>query len=133
MYLFDTDIITNILKKRPSQNLVMRLQNCDKSCQFISVITVMEIIYGAYKSSRPEYHLEKLENIILPAVNIAGFGMKSARICGKLKADLELKGTGLSLADLQIASIAIADDLILITGNIGHFERIPGLKIENWL
>jgi len=47
MYLFDTDIITNILKKRPSQNLVMRLQNCDKSCQFISVITVMEIIYGA--------------------------------------------------------------------------------------
>jgi predicted nucleic acid-binding protein len=133
MYLFDTDVITNILKKRPSQNLVMRLQDCDKSSQFISVITVMEIIYGAYKSSRPEYHLEKLENVILPAVNIARFGMKSAHICGKLKADLELKGRRLSLADLQIAAIAIADELILITGNISHFERIPGLKTENWL
>jgi len=89
----------------------------------------MEITYGAYKSSGSEYHLEKLENIILPAVNVLGFGVKSDRICGKLKADLELK----SLADLQIASIAIANDLILITGNTSHFERIPELKIENWL
>lgn len=133
MYLFDTDTITGVLKKSPFPGLVEKLQKLKKSNQFISTITISEIVYGAYKSSRPDYHIERLEKLLLPAVNIVGFDTKSSYICGRLRADLQQKGMVLSLADLQIASIALANDLILITGNTKHFKRIDRLKIDNWL
>lgn len=133
MYLFDTDIITNVLKKQPSQCLLERLALIPKHQQHISTVTVSEIVYGAMKSSRPAYHLNNLEQILLPSVNVVSFDTKAACVCGRLRAELEKKGQPLDLADLEIASIAIAEDLILITGNIRHFGRIKGLRLENWL
>lgn len=133
MFLFDTDTITNILKPRPSENLLHRLKKTSKSEQYITTITVFEIVYGAEKSQRPEFHLKNLESILLPAVNIVGFDTKSAYVCGRIRAKLEKLGTPLDLADLEIASIAIANDLTLITNNVRHFERVPLLRYENWL
>ena len=133
MFLFDTDTITNILKPRPSLNLLAKLKPIQKKQQFISTITISEIVYGAEKSQRPKFHLENLENILLPAVNIVTFDTKAAYACGRIRASLEKLGTPLDLADLEIASIAITNDLILITNNIKHFKRIPMLKYENWL
>ncbi|MCW5207057.1 type II toxin-antitoxin system VapC family toxin [Desulfobulbus sp. F5] len=133
MYLFDTDIITNVLKKQPSQCLLERLALIPKHQQHISTVTVSEIVYGAMKSSRPAYHLNNLEQILLPSVNVVSFDSKAACVCGRLRAELEKKGQPLDLADLEIASIAIAEDLILVTGNIRHFCRIEGLRLENWL
>ncbi|PWQ97843.1 type II toxin-antitoxin system VapC family toxin [Leucothrix pacifica] len=133
MYLFDTDILTNIVKPRPSPRLLQRLGEVSQSQQFVSTITISEIVYGAEKSHRPAYHLNNLENVLLPAVNIAGFDAKAAYVCGRIRADLEKKGTPLDLADLEIASIAIANDFILVTNNTRHFERIEQLRYENWL
>jgi tRNA(fMet)-specific endonuclease VapC len=133
MYLFDTDIITNVLKKQPSQCLLERFALIPKHQQHISTITVSEIVYGAMKSSRPAYHLNNLEQILLPSVNVVSFDTKAACVCGRFRAELEKKGQPLDLADLEIASIAIAKDLILVTGNIRHFGRIEGLRLENWL
>jgi len=132
MFLFDTDIITNILKKYPSKTLLKRLVTIPKPEQFISTITISEIVYGAFKSDRPEYHLENLKTILLPSVNIVGFDSKAAYICGRLRAELEKKGLPLDLADLEIAAISIAGNFLLVTGNTKHFERIPELRIENW-
>ena len=128
MYLFDTDIITNVLKKQPARCLLERLTLIPKHQQHISTVTVSEIVYGAMKSSRPAYHLNNLEQILLPSVNVVSFDSKAACVCGRLRAELEKKGQ-----PLEIASIAIAEDLILITGNIRHFCRIEGLRLENWL
>ena len=133
MYLFDTDIITNVFKKKPSKTLLQRLGAIPRSRQFISTITISEIVYGAEKSSRPAYHLKNLQEILLPAVNIIGFDGKAAYVCGKLRAYLEKKGMPLDFADLQIAAIAIANGFILVTGNTRHFARIQELKVENWL
>lgn len=133
MYLFDTDTITNVLKKQPSPSLLQRLAATDRSRQHISTITVAEIVYGAFKSGRPRFHLDNLEKILLPAVNIVGFDSKAAYVCGRLRAELEGRGEPLSLADLEIAAIAMANDLTLVTGNTRHFERIPDLAVENWL
>jgi tRNA(fMet)-specific endonuclease VapC len=133
MYLFDTDTITNVLKKQPSPSLLQRLATIDQSYQYISTITVAEIVYGAFKSGRPRFHLENLERILLPAVNIVSFDSKAAYVCGRLRAELEGRGEPLSLADLEIGAIAIANDLTLITGNTRHFARIPDLVFENWL
>ncbi|NOR68323.1 MAG: PIN domain-containing protein [Methylomarinum sp.] len=133
MFLFDTDTITNIVKPRPSQNLLAKLANVSKDQQYISTITISEIVYGAEKSQRPEYHLKNLETILLPAVNIVGFDTKAAYVCGRIRAELEKRGTPLDLADLEIASIAIANNLTLITNNVRHFKRVPLLRFENWL
>ena len=133
MFLFDTDIITNILKKNPSKPLLERLTLVPKTEQYISTITVSEIVYGAVKSSRPAYHLKNLETVLLPSVNVVGFDSKAAYVCGRLRAELEKKGLPLDLADLEIAAIAIAGNFSLITGKPKHFERVPDLKLENWL
>jgi tRNA(fMet)-specific endonuclease VapC len=133
MFLFDTDIITNILKKAPSRKLLRRLTEIPVAEQYISTITVAEIVYGAVKSTRPEFHLDNLEKILLPAVNIVGFDTKAAYVCGRLRANLEKTGMPLSLADLEIAAIAIAGNFTLVTGNTRHFCRIKGLQYENWL
>jgi tRNA(fMet)-specific endonuclease VapC len=133
MFLFDTDTITNIVKSRPSPNLLKKLANTSINQQYISTITISEIVYGAEKSQRPEFHLNNLETILLPAVNIVGFDTKAAYVCGRIRAELEKRGTPLDLADLEIASIAIANGLTLITNNVKHFERVPMLQYENWL
>ncbi|MCP4105436.1 MAG: type II toxin-antitoxin system VapC family toxin [Desulfobacteraceae bacterium] len=133
MYLFDTDTITNIFKKKPSEKLVRKLGYIDKSQQFVSAITIFEIIYGVRKSTNPDHHMKNLKDILLPSVNVLDFDMKSAWVCGRLRAELEKQGQPLDIADLQIASIAIANDMTLITGNTNHFKRISELKIDNWL
>ncbi len=133
MYLFDTDTITNIVKPQPSPTLLQRLGKTTKTQQYISTITIAEIVYGAEKSSRPDFHLNNLETIFLPAVNIIGFDSKAAYVCGRIRAQLEKRGTPLDLADLEIASIAIANNLILVSNNLRHFKRVPLLQYENWL
>ena len=133
MYLFDTDIITNVFKKEPSASLLQRLAETPRNDQHISTVTISEIVYGAWKSGRPRHHLDNLENILLPAVNILPFDAKAAYVCGGLQARLERNGTPLALADLEIAAIAMANDLTLVTGNVRHFSRIEDLRVENWL
>ena len=133
MFLFDTDIITNIVKPRPSLNLLEKLDQLSKNQQHISTVTISEIVYGAEKSHRPDFHLNNLENLLLPAVNIIGFDTKAAYVCGRIRAELERRGTPLDLADLEIASIAIANNLTLVTNNVRHFKRVPLLQYENWL
>ena len=133
MYLFDTDVITNVLKPNPSGKLIQRLETLPQRDQYISAITISEIVYGAMKSGRSEHHLKNLEEILLPAVNIVGFDAKAAYVCGKIRACLEQTGKPLSLSDLEIAAIAISRDFVLVTGNTRHFERIDSLRLENWL
>lgn len=133
MYLFDTDTITNILKKRPSPQLVSKLKTLRYEQQYISTITISEIVYGAMKSKAPEYHLKNLEQLILPAVNVLSFDSRAAFTYGKIRAELEQKGMPLSHADIQIAAIALINDLTLVTGNTKHFMRIDSLKVENWI
>ena len=92
-----------------------------------------ELVYGAFKSGRPEFFLEKLEKLVWPNVRLLSFDEGSAKVYGRLKADMEKKGMPLTEPDLRIASIAVHYDLIVITGNARHFLRIPGLKVEDWI
>ena len=133
MYLFDTDAITNIFKKKPSSKLVKNISNLKKKDQFISTITIAEIVYGAFRSRSSNYHLENLRNVLLPAINVLPFDSRSAFIYGKIRAGLEEMGEIISHTDIQIASVALANDLTLITGNIKHFLRISELRIEDWI
>lgn len=133
MYLFDTDAITNILKKKPSKKLLKNIKSVSKKEGNISTITLGEIIYGAYKSLNPDFHLNNLKTILLPMVNILPFDSRAAYYYGKIRTDLEVSGKTIAHADIQIASIASSNSLIIITGNMKHFSRIKGLIVKDWI
>lgn len=130
--LFDTDVLSHTMKPYPPQGLLQRVALVPPEDQFISSITVGEMVYGAYRSQRPGYFLEKLD-AVLSNLEALSFDGKAARTYGRLRAQLEQAGTPVSEPDLRIASIALTHDLTLVTGNVRHFERIPGLRVENWL
>jgi len=133
MYLFDTDVLSNIVKRNPSQTLLRKIQKLPKELQYTSSINIGEIHYGANRSSRKEQIIEAFEERVFPSVRIVGFDETSGKLFGKLKAALEKEGIACSEPDLRIASIAIQHDFVLITGNTKHFEKISGLSIENWI
>jgi len=132
-YLFDTDVISSLMKGSGSQGLMERLEAASGESQAISSITVFEVYYGAYRSIDPRRFIKLFETKVLPVVEIISFDDNAARIAGKLRAERELSGKPIAPGDLQIAAVALASGRILITGNTRHFMNIPGLDIENWL
>jgi tRNA(fMet)-specific endonuclease VapC len=133
MYLIDTDTLSNIVKKKPSDVLIKKLREIAGKSQYTTSINIGEIYFGAYKSGRENQIIKAFEENVFPNVNILPFDEESGKTFGKIKATLEKKGIGCSESDLRIASIAIQHDLILVSGNIKHFKNIPGLKTVNWL
>lgn len=133
MYLFDTDVITNPLKPVPSPKLLTRLRPLSRAEQHISAVTVGEMVFGAYRSHDPAYHLRRMELAILPRVEVIPFDEEAARKYGELRAQLERAGTPLAVPDLMIAATALSRGFVMVTGNVRHFGRVPGLKVENWL
>lgn len=131
--LFDTDTLSNPLKQLPSLALLRRLASVPPEQQFTSSITVGEMIYGAHKSPHRDTILQRLDSEVWPNVQILPFDTAAARVYGPLRRELELGGTPVAEPDLRIASIALAHGLMLITGNVRHFSKVPGLLIENWL
>jgi predicted nucleic acid-binding protein len=133
MFLFDTDTLSQIMKRNPSPSLLARMHGTPPNEQFTSAITLGEIVFGAQRSSRREYLMSQLEELLWPNLNVLPFDQAAAMTYGRIRAELELAGTPLAEADLRIGAIALDRDLTVITGNTRHFSRIPGLKLDNWL
>lgn len=129
MYLLDTDTIIFSLKGNASvqKNLLFHINDPIKT----SVITVMELYYGAYKSQKITGNLAKIKTLE-QSIEIITPGLESAEVFGMLKSQLEKTGSRLDDFDLIIAACALANNLILVTNNEKHFQRIEGLKLANW-
>ena len=134
MYLLDTDILSNLLKRAPSTTLIAKLASVPVDQQFTSSVTLGELIYGAYRlRTRTAYLLEQIERVLVPNLPVLPFDAAAARQYGETRAGLERHGTLLGDAHLRIGAIALARGLTVVTGNVQHFRRIPGLSVENWL
>lgn len=134
MYLLDTDILVNLLRRSPSTALIAKLASVPPERQFTSSVTLGELVYGAHRlRDRAGALLEQMDRMLLPNLPVLPFDAAAARHYGELRARLERVGTSLGDADLRIASIALARDLTVVTGNVRHFSKVPGLPIENWL
>jgi len=133
MYLFDTDTLSNVVKRKPSGRLLQKLEETPIAFQHTSAINIGEIYYGANRSSRKMQILKAFEEMVFPNVNILPFDRQSGQVFGILKAELEKRGIGCSEPDLRIAAVAIQHSLILITGNTRHFKNVPRLRIEDWI
>jgi tRNA(fMet)-specific endonuclease VapC len=131
-YCFDTDVLSTIIKRNPPMALVRRFALVHPSQQFTTSITLGEMLFGAAKKGDPRLTL-RVRKIIREASVVLPFDEPAAEVYGPLRSELETAGRPLAEPDLRIASIALAHDLILVTGNVKHFERIPNLSIENWI
>ncbi len=129
MYLLDTDTVVYLFKGHPdvSRNLSLHIDDVVGT----SVITLMELYYGAFKSQQAAGNLARIR-ALERRVKIWDPGHETADIFGVLEAKLEGEGNRLDDFDLAIASCALAHDLTLVTNNDAHFGRIRGLRLENW-
>jgi predicted nucleic acid-binding protein len=132
-YLFDTDVLSNLLSKQPSPRLLRRLTQVPPAAQFTSAVTVGEIFYGVCKSGRADDYIGRLEQALWSRVQIVAFDRQVAEAYGRLRADLEHAGRPLPDPDLMIAATGLARSLVLVTGNMKHFARVAGLQVQNWL
>jgi len=133
MYLFDTDTVIALIKEAGRGELTERIGRIPFHQQFLSAISLSELVYGAHCSDRAEHHLGMIRNVLLQNVQLVAFDAPAAYQAGGLRADLRRQGTPIDFPDLQIAAIALAHRLTLVTGNDRHFRRVAGLQVENWI
>lgn len=129
-YLLDTDTCIYWLKgKIPVQNKLLKVgfhQVC--ICQ----ITVSELYFGAYNSSKIENNLKTVDDF-LKNISVLSFSNNSLKKFGELKALLRKQGNIVADFDLLIASVALTENLILVTNNTRHYQRILEIKLDNWM
>ena len=133
MYLFDTDIISCVVKARPTDEIIQRLNAIPQVLQYTTAITVGEVYFGAWQVARRDALIQTYEETIFPRLTILPYDTESGRIFGRIKSFLQKRGQPRTETDLQIAAIAVQHRLTLVTGNVKHFKDIPGLTVENWL
>jgi tRNA(fMet)-specific endonuclease VapC len=132
VYCFDTDVLSAVLRRDPPLRLIRRLASVPAEQQFTTAITLGELLYGADKRASPRLS-DRVRDLVRSLVGILPFDETAAERYGPLRADLERAGRPLDEPDLRIASIALANDLTLVTANVRHFSRVPELAVENWL
>ena len=132
-YLFDTDALSEVLRPRPAKRYLEWLRTIPRSEQFTSTVVIGELYGGAFRSAESARHLQNIESRVLPAITVLVYDLPSALIYGRIRARLELAGRMLADADLQIAATALQHDLELVTGNLRHFQRVPGVKVNRIL
>lgn len=129
MKLLDTDVCIEILRGNESV-IARREQTLDIVAT--TWITACELYYGAAKSNAPQSNRSVVDEF-LATLPIHSLDQPAARRFGEIKALLQQRGQGLADADMLIASVALARGAVVITGNRRHYERIPGVEIEDWI
>jgi predicted nucleic acid-binding protein len=129
MFLLGTDTV--IFNLKGNANVQKNLSQHLNDSVSISVITLMELYYGARKSQKVATNLAKIK-MLEQSIETIPIGVESTEIFGILKAQLEIAGNRLDDFDLLIASCAMSHNLTLVTNNTKHFQRIEGLKLVNW-
>ncbi len=131
MYLLDTNICIYFMKNT-FPDLTQKMLSLHPSDLAISSITVFELEYGASKSNWGEKTRQKLAMFLAP-FTILPFTSSDAFHAGIIRAHLEKQGAIIGPYDVQLAGQAISRDLIFVTHNTGEFNRVPNLRLEDWV
>lgn len=97
----------------------------------VSAVTEAELLYGAHKSQQTEHNLAAVLDFS-SRLEVVPFDCQVTDAHGRLRAQLERRGLPIGPLDLQIAATALAHGLPLATNNTREFERVPGLRLEDW-
>lgn len=129
-YLLDTNACIQALNDQSSP-VAQHIIRIPADRIYLCTIVCMELYYGAYKSRRIQENLTNLTNFF-QQFSILSFDQEPSRLAGQIRARLEIGGIPIGLYDLQIAAIALSNDLTLVTHNTREFSRVDGLKYEDW-
>lgn len=129
-YMLDTNICIFTIKSRPQEVREAFKRHHGQMC--ISTVTLMELIYGAEKSANPGRTLADVEGFAA-RLEVLDYDAEAAAHTGLLRAELARLGRPIGPYDQMIAGHARANGLIVVTNNRREFERVPGLRIEDWV
>jgi len=129
--MLDTDACIALIKNRP-EAMRSRLARLSLEEVGISGIVAAELWFGVAHSQRKRQNEAALKDF-LEYVTLLDWPYEASPLYGKLRTGLQKLGTPIGAMDLLIASHALFLDAVLVTNNTREFERIPDLKIENWL
>ena len=129
-YMLDTNICIYAIKHKP-EKVLEELQRHDPSDVCISAVTYAELIHGVEKSAAIEKNRLAL-SLLLANIEIFDFDAKAADCYGKIRTELEKKGSPIGPLDMMIAGHARSLEFTLVTNNMKEFSRVSGLRMENW-
>lgn len=129
-YMLDTNIAIYVIKTRPATARERFLQHQGQLC--LSSVSLMELIYGAEKSSQPERNLRDVEGFA-QRLEVLPYDNAAAAHTGQIRAELGRAGTPIGPYDQMIAGHARSLGLVVVTNNAREFERVAGLRVENWV
>jgi tRNA(fMet)-specific endonuclease VapC len=128
--MLDTNICIYLIKQQPP-SIIERFLSHPVGDIGISSITVAELAYGVSKSRHSSRNRHALEQFLVP-LQIAEFDQAAAWSYGRLRGQLEAKGTPIGSMDMLIAAHALSLEVRLVSNNVREFQRVPGLRLENW-
>jgi len=129
-YLLDANILSDLVRN-PQGMVAAQITAAGEDSVCTSIIVAAELRYGAIKSNSAK--LAERIDMILSALEILPLETPADQQYASLRHHLTCEGTSIGPNDLLIAAHALANDLTVITANVGEFSRVPGLKVENWL
>jgi len=128
-YMLDTNLCIRVLRDRPETLRERFNREADGLC--ISTIVLTELLHGAAKSARPEHNRREVEQFAA-RLEVLPFDAEAAGHAADIRAALERQGQAIGGYDLLIAGHARSRGLIVVTGNLGEFNRVDGLRCEDW-
>ena len=131
-YLLDTNVLSEVIKKRPEPSVLGRLREVPPGSVFTSVVCVTELRYGARRRPGAERLWERIAREVLSRVRVLPFGEREALKAGDVLADLEAEGQPIGIEDVLIGATALVGSLTVATRNVRHFRRLPGFAVESW-
>jgi tRNA(fMet)-specific endonuclease VapC len=126
-FLLDTNAVIAVLKGHAG--ILERLQRRRPEDFGLSAIVTHELFSGAFRSQRVSENLARIGGLRL---EILSFDPEDARRAGEVRARLASAGTPIGAYDMLIAGQALARGLVLVTRNTGEFQRVDGLRVEDW-
>ena len=129
-YLLDTNLCIRVLRDRPA-GLRGRF-NAEANSLCISDVVLYELMFGAEKSARPVQNRTDVERFAA-RLSVLPFDSAAAAHTADIRATLERQGTPIGSYDVMIAGSARSRGLIVVTGNLREFNRVDGLRSEDWL
>ena len=130
MVCFDTDFLIAFLNKNP--DALKKLEDLEAKGSMAACTTtvnVAELYKSVYRAHDRQIEIDRVKRL-LDTLHLLTLDGESARLVGEL--DAEMKSSAIGDLDVFIAGIAMTNGETLVTRNIRHFERVPGLKVESW-
>lgn len=129
LYMLDTNLCIRVLRERPPT--LRERFNTEAEGLCVSTVILTELLHGAAKSARPEQSRREVERFAA-RLEVLAFDANAAGHAAEIRAMLERRGQMIGGYDLLIAGHARSRGLIVVTGNLGEFNRVEGLRCEDW-